>query len=71
MSVQNFYIDTDFDETMDVSASTRKFQASIIIKQDAQKSGILSYLPEKPPQKSTSSSPETTTIRPSRDEREY
>ena len=71
MSIQNFYTDEGFDQNMDVSASTRKFQTSVIINQDAQKSGILSYLAEKPPQSVNSSLPEPTTLKPSRDEREY
>ena len=33
-------------QVMDVSASTRKFQQSIIITQDPNKSGILSFLNE-------------------------
>ena len=37
--------DTDFtNQPVDISASTRKFQTSIIIKQDVNKSGILSFL---------------------------
>ena len=44
MAVQNIYTDTGFDQSMDVSASTRKFQISVIVTQDAGKSGILSYL---------------------------
>lgn len=32
------------DQPMDVSASTRKFQQSIVVKQDPNKSGILSFL---------------------------
>lgn len=44
MSVQN-YFDTDVgSQTIDVSAGTRKFQTSIIVKQDEGKSGILSFL---------------------------
>ena len=44
MSNQNFYDSDGFDQNMDVSASTRKFQQSIIVKQDPNKSGILSFL---------------------------
>lgn len=40
----NFYEDEGFDASMDVSASTRKFQQSVIVKQDPNKSGILSFL---------------------------
>ena len=39
------FFDYDIGEQpMDVSASTRKFQQSIIITQDPNKSGILSFL---------------------------
>ena len=41
------FFDNDVGEqSMDVSASTRKFQQSIIVKQDPNKSGILSFLSE-------------------------
>jgi len=40
----NFYDDEGFEASMDVSASTRKFQQSVIVKQDPNKSGILSFL---------------------------
>ncbi len=37
--------DTDFlNQPIDVSASTRKFQTSVIVKQDVNKNGILSFL---------------------------
>ena len=46
MSIPNLY-ETDMgDQTMDVSAATRQFQASIIVKQDLNKSGLLSLLQE-------------------------
>lgn len=35
------------DESFDPSASTRKFQTSMIIKQDPQRSGVLFFLSEK------------------------
>jgi len=44
MSISSIYELDGFDEIMDVSASTRKFQQSIIVKQDPNKSGILSFL---------------------------
>ena len=44
MSVQDFYESEGFTATMDVSASTRKFQTSIVVNQDPNKSGILSFL---------------------------
>lgn len=46
MAVQD-YFDTDMGEqTIDVSASSRKFQTSVIVKQDPNKAGILSFLEE-------------------------
>jgi hypothetical protein len=46
MSIQK-YIDTDMGEqTIDVSASTRKFQTSIIVNQDPNKAGVLTFLQE-------------------------
>ena len=44
MAIDNFYESDGFDQNMDVSASTRKFQQSVIVKQDPNKSGILSFL---------------------------
>lgn len=39
------FFDTDVGEQpMDVSASTRKFQQSIVVSQDPNKSGVLSFL---------------------------
>jgi|TARA_R110000851_G_scaffold110827_1_gene233755 hypothetical protein len=44
MAVQD-YFDTDMGEqTIDVSASTHKFQTSIVVKQDPNKGGILTFL---------------------------
>ncbi len=44
MSAPSQY-ETDFlNQTVDVSASTRKFQTSVIVTQDANKDGILSFL---------------------------
>jgi hypothetical protein len=44
MSTTSLY-DTDMgDQTIDISASTRKFQTSIIVQQDSSKSGIISFL---------------------------
>ena len=40
----NFFDREGFDYSMDVSASNRKFQTSIVVKQDPNKSGILSLL---------------------------
>ena len=44
MSVQNYFETNVGIQNIDVSASTRKFQTSLIIKQDQNKSGILSFL---------------------------
>jgi len=44
MSNHTFFESDGFDESMNISASTRKFQQSIIVKQDPNKSGILSFL---------------------------
>jgi hypothetical protein len=66
MSTEN-YFDTDVgSQTVDVSAATRKFQTSIIVKQDEGKSGILSFLQkveEATPQVPTRTAPQT--MRPS------
>ena len=66
MSVQDFFQSDGFDQSMDVSASTRKFQQSIIIKQDPNNSGVLSFLSEF--QEQTEQTPQRQspqTIRPS------
>ena len=44
MAVQDYFDPDMGDQTIDVSASTRKFQTSVIIKQDPNKAGILSFL---------------------------
>lgn len=67
MPVQDFF-DTEVEEqVIDVSASTRKFQTSVVIVQDENKSGILSFLQtfeEQNPQQPQRSQPQT--IRPQR-----
>ena len=41
----NALYDTDMgDQTLDVSASSKKFQTSIIVQQDPNKDGIISFL---------------------------
>ena len=59
------FFDNDVGEqSMDVSASTRKFQQSIVVKQDPNKSGILSFLSEVEQQRQSqpqSQSPQTQT----------
>jgi len=42
--MKEFYDTEGFNETMDVSASNRKFQTSIVVRQDPTKSGIISFL---------------------------
>ena len=45
MTVANIFYDNEMGvQTIDVSAATRKFQNSIIVKQDPEKSGFLSFL---------------------------
>ena len=43
-AVEVFYDQNMGIQTLDVSAVTRKFQSSIIVKQDPEKSGIISFL---------------------------
>lgn len=69
MAAQDYYDTNIPDQTIDVSASQRKFQSSIIVTQDPQKSGILSFLEKveettAPPP----SRPATQTVRPRRRE---
>jgi len=67
MAVQDYFETDGFDEELDVSASTRKFQTSIIVKQDPNKSGILSLLEkveEQEPQPPVRQPPQT--MRPRR-----
>jgi hypothetical protein len=68
MAAQDYYETNVPTETIDTSASTRKFQTSIIIKQDENKSGILSFLSDIEPE--TTPTPRTSpqTIRPRRRE---
>lgn len=66
MSVQNYFDSDVGSQTIDVSAGTRKFQTSIIVKQDEGKSGILSFLEKvekATPQAPTQTAPQT--MRPS------
>ncbi len=69
-AVEKFYDNEMGDQSLDVSASTRKFQTSIIIKQDLAKSGILSIL-EKIEEQSTTEVPMRSapqTMRPKKQE---
>lgn len=63
--MSEFYDTEGFDESMDVSARNRKFQTSIIIKQDQQKSGILSFLEEAEETVGTPPTSQGPTIKPS------
>jgi hypothetical protein len=45
-SVNTFFDSDGFDQEMNVSATTRKFQSSVVVKQDPNKSGILAFLKE-------------------------
>ena len=67
MAAQDYYDTNIPDQTIDVSASQRKFQSSIIVTQDTQKSGILSFL-EKVEETTTPPPTRTTpqTVRPTR-----
>ncbi len=44
MAISTLYEIDMGDQRIDVSAATRKFQTSIIVKQDPEKNGILSFL---------------------------
>ncbi len=56
MSAENYFENNVGTQTIDVSATTRKFQTSVIVEQDENKSGILSFL-----QKAEDSSPQVPT----------
>ena len=70
MSVENFYNTTVPDNEVDISASKRKFQRSVIVVQDPDKDGILSFLQELEPTQpsgvpAASTTPPQQTVRPS------
>ena len=72
MAAIDFFDSDGFDQSMDVSASTRKFQSSVVIKQDPNKSGILSFLIKV--EKTTPARPERSnppTQRPRRTQGDY
>lgn len=46
MAIPTLYETNMGDQSIDISAATRKFQTSIIVKQDSGKNGILSFLAE-------------------------
>ena len=65
MSTNYFEIDVGV-QSIDVSALNRKFQTSVIVKQDENKSGVLSFLQkveDSSPQVPTQTQPQT--MRPS------
>ena len=65
--MQSLYDINMGEQRMDVSASTRKFQKSIVIKQDPNKEGVLSFLQEfeqSRPEPPTEQPPQT--MRPTR-----
>ena len=62
MAIQDYFNSDVGTQTIDVSASTRKFQPSVIVRQDANKSGILSFLAKveaTTPQTPTQTAPQT------------
>jgi len=65
MAIQDYFSENVGSQPIDVSASTRKFQTSIIISQDANRGGVLSFLEnveQSSPQRPTRRAP--LTIRP-------
>jgi hypothetical protein len=44
MSIQDYFDNEGYEQELSIEASKRKFQTSIILKQDPQKSGVLSFL---------------------------
>ena len=52
MDIKDFFVFEGFDEEVNVKASERDFQQSIVITQDKNKSGILSFLKEREEQAS-------------------
>ena len=67
--MQNFFQSEGFNENMDVSATTRDFQTSQVVKQDGSKSGILSFLEKQEKHETPTESDESQTFQPSRDQR--
>jgi hypothetical protein len=65
--MNNFFESEGFDETMDISATTRKFQISQVVKQDDTKSGILFFLKEQERTQAPTQSDQSQTFQPSRD----
>ena len=63
--MSEFYDTDGFDQPIDISARNRKFQTSIVIKQDQQKSGILSFLEETEETSGTAPTSQGPRIRPS------
>lgn len=62
MAIQDYFETNVGTQNIDVSVSTRKFQTSVVVTQDANKSGILSYLEkveQSTPQTPTQTAPQT------------
>tara|TARA_R100000734_G_C3303729_1_gene94265 strand:+ start:331 stop:552 length:222 start_codon:yes stop_codon:yes gene_type:complete len=69
VQVSDFFVFEGFEQEVNVSISDRDFQQSIVIKQDPNKSGILSFL-SKIEQQTSSNRPERVAppvFRPRRD----
>ena len=69
MSIQDFFVSEGFSEGLNVSSTTRKFQTSVILKQDPTKSGILKFLVEYEESLPVSDKPKDRTQKPSRNQR--
>lgn len=66
-TARDLYDVEGFEESLSVDSTDRKFQTSIIIKQDTSKSGILSFLQEIQQSSQQLPSSGNQTIRPSGD----
>ena len=75
MEVSDFFVFDGFGQELNISAIERNFQQSIIIKQDPNKSGILSFLskieqetgPTRPERQSPPTQRSLSTQRPTED----
>ncbi len=69
MAAQDYYDTNIPTQEIDISASNRKFQTSIILSQDPEKSGILSFLQQTEEVVApTPTRPSPQTVRPTRRE---
>ena len=69
MSTNDFFVSEGFSEGLNVSSTKRKFQSSVIVKQDPSKSGILKFLVEYEESLPVSERIEPQTQKPSRNQR--